>query len=186
MSESSTKTSDRNNNRILFVVFVVFAAVLYGLIFGGDCGGPGSISGNRAQAAGFTLTDMEGRQVALDSYRGKVVFLNFWATWCAPCRREMPDIQSLHRKMDPNQFAVVTVSVDDGGREDVASFFRERQLDVPTLLDPKDEIARVYGVTGFPETFLIDKTGKVVERFIGPRDWLSPAYMDLYRRLIEE
>lgn len=177
--------SEASSNRTLFIVFVVFAAVLYGVVFGGDCNGP-SISGARAAAADFTLPDMEGRPVSLADYRGKVVFLNIWATWCAPCRREMPDIMSLHRKMNPAEFAVLTVSVDQGGREDVASFFRTRQLEVPTLLDQRQEVSQKFGVTGFPETFLIDKTGKVVERFIGPRNWLDPTYMELYRRLIDE
>ncbi|MBZ0272205.1 TlpA family protein disulfide reductase [bacterium] len=176
------------SNKKLLAVFLVFAALLYVLIFGWDCGGPAGLSvmGERVEAKGFTLPDMSGKPVSLADLRGKVVFLNFWATWCAPCRREMPDIQRLYRKMDPEQFAIVTVSVDSGGREDVARFFRSRQLEVPALLDPENKVARIYGVTGFPETFLIDKQGKLVERFIGPRNWLSDSFMERYRELIGE
>ncbi len=167
-------------------LFIVFAAVLYLMIFGGDCRGPRMASGQRTAAENFTLPDMTGRKVSLDEFKGKVVFLNIWATWCAPCRAEMPDIQSLYRKMNPDEFAVLTVSVDQGGFEDVADFFRKRQLDVPTLLDPAGQVARAYGLTGYPETFLIDKQGRLVERFIGPRAWLQPKFMEYYRQLIQE
>lgn len=177
---------ETTNNRLLVVLFLVFAVLLYALIFGGNFGGPSGLSGERVAAVNFTLRNMKGRQVSLSDYLGKVVFLNIWATWCAPCRREMPEIQSLYRKMNPEEFVVLTISVDEGGREDVADFFRRRQLDVPTLLDPKAKISREYGVTGYPETFLIDKKGRLVERFIGPRRWLKPRFMTFYRQLIEE
>jgi peroxiredoxin len=173
-------------NKLLVVLFIAFAAALYGLIFGGDCGGPISLSAERSPAPDFTLPDMSGKSVSLSDFHGKAVFLNVWATWCAPCRREMPDIQSLARKMNPEQFVVMTVSVDQGGREDVATFFRGRRLDIPTLLDPEGRIAKLYGVTGYPETFLIDKQGRMVERFIGPRHWLKSRFMELFRSLAEE
>ncbi len=173
-------------NKLLILLFIVFAALLYGLIFGGDCDGPINLSAERSPAPDFSLPDMSGRMVSLNDYRGKVVFLNVWATWCAPCRREMPDIQSLARKMDPRQFAVLTVSVDQGGHEDVATFYRGRRLDIPTLLDPQGSIPKLYGVTGYPETFLIDKQGRIVERFIGPRHWLSARLMQVFRELTQE
>ena len=173
-------------NKLLVVLFIVFAAVLYGLIFGGDCGGPIDLSSERSPAPDFTLPDMSGRKVSLSDFKGKAVFLNVWATWCAPCRREMPDIQSLARKMDPEKFVVLAVSVDQGGREDVAQFYKGRRLDIPTLLDQEGKVAKLYGVTGYPETFLIDKKGQLVERFIGPRHWLSSKFMNLFRELAAE
>jgi peroxiredoxin len=182
MAEAAT------GNRTLIALFVLFAAVLYGLIFGFDCGQKGvmSLSGERAMAADFSLPDMSGKQVSLSDFRGKIVFLNVWATWCAPCRQEMPEIQSLFRKMDPDTFAVLTVSVDQGGREDVANFFRKTQIEVPVLLDQQGKISPLYGVTGYPETFLIDKKGRLVERFIGPRNWTSKELIERYRQLISE
>jgi peroxiredoxin len=177
------------SNKALLLMFVVFAAILYGVIFGWDCGNPAGlkgIGGQRVEASVFQLPDMSGKTVSLSDYRGKVVFLNIWATWCAPCRQEMPEIQSLYRKMDPEKFAVVTVSVDRGGREDVANFFRNHQIEVPVLLDQENKVVALYGVTGFPETFLIDKKGRLVERYIGPRNWVADNMMARYRELLNE
>ncbi|MCB9477368.1 MAG: TlpA family protein disulfide reductase [Deltaproteobacteria bacterium] len=176
--------AENANNRLLVVMFVAFAAILYAAIF--MTGGGQTPMTERRPAKDFTLTDLSGRTVSLSDYKGKVVFLNFWATWCGPCRREMPEIQSLHRKMDPEKFAVVTVSVDQGGREDVVNFLNARQLDVPVLLDPESRTPVQYGITAFPETFLIDKSGQMVERFIGPRHWLEENFLERYRELIDE
>jgi cytochrome c biogenesis protein CcmG, thiol:disulfide interchange protein DsbE len=145
------------------------------------------------RAPNFTATDLDGRVVALDDLRGEVVLLNVWATWCAPCREEMPSMQQLHDRFAEDGFRVVAVSVDapagqgfrtsqPGG--DVRAFVRDYGLTFDVWLDPAGEIQRIYRTTGVPESFLIDRNGAIVKKVIGATDWDSEANHDLVRRLL--
>ncbi len=135
--------------------------------------GSGSRSG--FQAPDFTLPDLGGTRHSLSAYRGKVVFLNIWATWCPPCREEMPSMNRLHRQYRDDGLVVLAVSEDEGATESVAAFARDLGLEFPILLDPAGELPPRYGVTGYPETFLIDKTGRIVRHIVGPADWFSAS-----------
>jgi len=119
-------------------------------------------------AADFTLTDLSGQEIKLSDYRGKTVFLNFWATWCPPCRQEMPSIQSLYQKTAGKDMEILAVSLDRG---DIRSFVEQGKYSFKILPDPKGEIGRQYGVTGIPTTFIIDKNGVIKQRAVGSRDW---------------
>jgi peroxiredoxin len=128
-----------------------------------------------AVAPDFSLTDLSGQAVRLSAYRGRVVLVNLWATWCPPCREEMPSMERLHQQMKDRGFVLLAVSEDEGGAQTVKSFVDQMKVTFPVLLDPQGEVGRKYGVWGFPESFLLDRDGRIVERVIGPRDWAAPA-----------
>jgi peroxiredoxin len=127
----------------------------------------------------------EGPPLALADVAGKVVLMNFWATWCKPCEDEMPAMQRLYRALGDSDFELLAVSVDDDPQ--LVSDFAERlQLDFPILLDPGAEVAHSYQTYRYPETLLIGPDGVVVERFIGPRDWDAAPYVARIRRMLED
>jgi peroxiredoxin len=149
---------------LLFVVVLAW--------FGCSAAVPGvPISG---PAPDFTLHDLSGNPVRLSEMRGKVVLLNFWATWCPPCREEVPSLVSLQEKMAGTAFVMLTVAVDDSGATAVEKFFRKTGKRLPTVLDPDSHVSRQYGVSGIPETFIIDKQGNVVKKMVGALDWGAP------------
>ncbi|MBI5561393.1 MAG: TlpA family protein disulfide reductase [Deltaproteobacteria bacterium] len=123
-------------------------------------------------ALDFTLTDLNGRQVSLNNFRGKVVFLNFWATWCKPCEEEMPSMQSLYKALEGRPFEIVAVSVDkDGTGEAVRAYAKKYGLTFTILLDKNGAIKEMYKTTGVPETFIIDQNFVIAEKVWGPKDW---------------
>ena len=136
------------------------------------------------RAPDFAVTDLEGRTVRLSALRGKVVVLNLWTTWCAPCVEEMPSIERLWAALQGDDFALLAVSQDEEGRRSVEPFVRRNRLSFPVFLDPEHEVGDRYGVWGYPETFVIDRNGYVVERVIGPRDWASAESLAALRALI--
>jgi peroxiredoxin len=132
----------------------------------------GSVEGKAA--SNFTLKDLQGKDVRLADLAGKVVLLNFWATWCPPCREEIPSMVRLNAAMAGKPFQMLCVAIDDGGKADVDAFLARQKITLPALLDPTSEVAKQYGITGVPETFVIDKTGKIVKKVVGGLDWNSP------------
>lgn len=123
---------------------------------------------------------------SLSELRGRVVFVNFWATWCPPCRDEAPSLDRLHRTLGPRGLEVLAVSIDEpGATETVAEFGRELGLGIPILLDPERDAYRRYQATGVPETFIVGPEGLLVERVVGPRDWDHPRYAALVGRLLD-
>jgi peroxiredoxin len=124
----------------------------------------------------FTLKDMDGRTVTLSQYRGKVVFLNFWATWCPPCREEMPAMERLNTVFQGQDFVMLAVNVEKD-IEPVRAFLAQSPHSFAVLLDQQATAQNLYGVFRFPETFLIDQEGRLVERFLGARDWSSVEFM---------
>jgi peroxiredoxin len=127
----------------------------------------------------------EGDTVSLAAYRGNVVLLNIWATWCTPCEAEMPSIQRLYQEFGPLGLRVVAVSVDEGSSESVRNWVDERQLTFEILQDQSGRIERVYQTTGVPETFVIDRDGKIVKKVIGATEWDHPTHKTLFRQLLE-
>jgi peroxiredoxin len=133
----------------------------------------------------FRLEDLEGKKMGLKDFKGKVVFLNFWATWCSPCKEEMPSIERLQQKFREKDFIFLTISVDYEGRKSVKEFINKKNYTFLVLLDPKCEILDLYKVQRIPTTFIIDKTGKIMGQATGPRDWNSPEAILLLNSLIE-
>jgi peroxiredoxin len=153
------------------------------LLLAGGCQRASALVGKPAPE--FSLTDLSGRAVRLANLKGRVVFLNVWATWCEPCREEMPAMEELYRRLRGPDFEMLAVSADQDGREMVERFVREHGLTFPVLPDPNLQIADRYKVTGYPETFVIDRNGRIVAHELGPREWDSPGSYDAFRRLIE-
>ena len=137
-------------------------------------------------APNFTLPTLEGTPLGLDSLRGKVVFLNFWAPWCPPCRHEMPVMEKLYQEFKDSGFEVVAVSVDSKGKEAVASFARELKLTFPILLDREMAVMHQFEVRGLPATFLIDREGRIAQVAVGPRDGAGEEAKNRIRRLIRQ
>jgi peroxiredoxin len=136
-------------------------------------------------APNFTFPDLTGKKVNLSDYRGRVVFLNIWATWCPPCVDEMPSMEKLYNKFKSDQFEILAVSVDGQGQKVVAPFMERLNLTFPALLDTKSKIRNIYGVTGIPESFIIDKNGIIVKKVIGPRDWAKPDVSRFFEDLLQ-
>jgi cytochrome c biogenesis protein CcmG, thiol:disulfide interchange protein DsbE len=148
--------------------------------------------GSRAPA--YAAPSLAGDTVALQDLRGQVVVLNVWATWCPPCRWEMPSLERLQRELGHAGVTVVAVSVDavagerDGtGRPggDVAAYVEEAGLSFTILLDPASRIQDSFGVRGLPTTFLIDRSGRIRKKVLGPAEWDQPPYIDDIRELLE-
>ena len=125
-------------------------------------------------APDFAVPDLSGQAVRLSAYRGQVVLVNIWATWCPPCREEMPSMERLHERLKDRGFVLLAVSQDEGPVAGVKAFVDQMKLTFPVLVDREGEVGRKYGIWGFPESFLVDRDGRIVERVIGPRDWSAP------------
>jgi peroxiredoxin len=137
------------------------------------------------EAPGFRLPSLAGGEMDLASQRGKVVVLNFWATWCPPCVAEMPSLERLHRALSPEGLSVVTVSTDEDEAA-LRQFVSERALTIPVLKDPGGRVAAgEYRTTGYPETFLLDREGRILKHVVGPAEWDSPQMLAELRRLLE-
>lgn len=143
----------------------------------------------------FTLDAIDGGTVSLADYRGKVVMVNLWATWCAPCRLEMPSMQRVYEEYRDQGFEVLAISVDaepgirqpDGTiRGLVSDFVEELGLTFPVVVDPAGDTERIYGVSGLPTTFLIDREGQIRVRELGGRYWDEPPQVDMIEMLLEE
>lgn len=142
-----------------------------------------------SEAPDFTANPMApGTPVkGIDDYKGEVVLLNIWATWCGPCRIEMPSMQRLEETLGPKGLKVVAVSVDVAGMEQsINDFADELKLSFEILHDPSQKIEQIYQTTGVPETFIIGRDGRVRRRVIGQDDWSSPANIAFLERLLAE
>ncbi|MDW7774181.1 MAG: TlpA disulfide reductase family protein [Desulfobulbaceae bacterium] len=120
----------------------------------------------------FVLTDIQGNTWNLADLRGKVVFVNFWASWCAPCLEEIPSMVAVNRMIPEEYFQMITVLYNDRP-EYALNVVNKAGADFPVLIDLEADAAREYGLTGVPETYIIDPQGILREKFIGPRDWQS-------------
>jgi thiol-disulfide isomerase/thioredoxin len=130
---------------------------------------------------------LEGGETRFADFRGKVVLVNFWATWCAPCVREMPSLERLHQALAGEGFAVLAISQDRGGASVVAPFLARLDLQrLPVYLDPKGKLARAFALKGLPTSFVIDRRGRVVAGLVGPAEWDSPQSLAFMRHYLEQ
>ena len=129
------------------------------------------------------FTDPQGGTQSLADYKGKVVLLNFWATWCAPCREEMPSLDALQAELGGDDFQVVAIAAGHTPAPAIEKFLTEARItNLPVLLDPRQALARGMGVMGMPVTVLIDREGNEIARLIGGADWASEASKTLIRQ----
>ena len=130
-------------------------------------------------APSFTLKDVQGQIVSLEQFRGQVVVLNFWATWCPPCREEMPSMEKLYHDYRDKGLVLLAVNVEENGQQAVSQFLQRTPYSFPILFDDSGDVQRAYGVYRFPESFIIDRNGVVVEKIIGGRNWLTGSIFKL-------
>ena len=131
----------------------------------------------------ISLPNLQGELQGIP--KGKVVLLNFWATWCPPCRKEVPSMVKLYDKYKAQGFEIVAVSVDKS-YDDVVKFVAEQNMTFTVLHDQASQVAREYGVFRYPETFIVDRTGKVVQHLNGAVEWMEPEFMDYIEKLVAE
>ena len=134
-------------------------------------------------APDFQLEDNQGNLVSLSALRGKVVMVNFWATWCPPCRAEMPSMEKLHQAMAGEDFVMLAINVEENGRSAVADFLQKTPHTFPILYDEQGVVQRMYGVYKFPESFVITKDGMIDDKVIGAIDWAHPETIAYFKGL---
>ena len=136
-------------------------------------------------APDFQLEDTKGNKVSLSDLRGKVVLVNFWATWCPPCIEEMPSMERLNEVIAGDDFVLLAINTEENGRSIVPAFLEKTPYTFPILYDNKGVVQKRYGVFKFPESFIINKDGTVAEKIIGPLDWSSLKTITYFKDLIK-
>jgi len=136
-------------------------------------------------APDFTFPGLNGKMVSLSDYKGKVVLVNIWATWCPSCVDEMPSMEKLYQKFKGENFEILAVSIDTLGLKAVIPFMKKYKLTFPGLIDPAGTIRISYRTTGIPESFIIGKDGILIKKIIGPTDWAHPAILRFFHDLIQ-
>lgn len=183
---------------LLFIILVAAAGVAFHLFYNGYVAAADSqqqkldrLFGNIGilkiphvtRPAEIQLKDVYGNTVRLSDFRGKVVFLNFWATWCAACVVEMPSMEKLHRRLKDKDFVMVAINLQESDAQ-VKAFFEKMKLSFTALLDSNGEVATGFAVNALPTSFVLDKQGRIVGAAIGPREWNSRASIALFEYLI--
>jgi peroxiredoxin len=179
----------KDKKQIIFVVFFVIIIAIIILLQEKDALfnlPPKSRLQSGLPAPDFVFPGLDGKTVRLADYRGKVVFLNIWATWCPPCREEMPSMERLYKELKREDFEILAVSIDASGAKTVAPFMKELHLSFPVLFDPAGTTKSLYGTTGVPESFIIDRKGRIEKIIIGPMDWATPVVVRFFRDLIQK
>jgi peroxiredoxin len=171
---------------VIAIVLVLAGGVVAATRFLGDEMFPVSV-GSRAPDFHAVTLEPTPRPKALAAYKGQVVVLNIWATWCAPCRVEMPSLERLQRQLGPQGLRIVAVSIDDPGAEQtIREFARQMGLTFEILHDPTGRIKETYQTTGVPETFVIGRDGVIRKKWIGASLWDSQGNLALMKQLLAE
>jgi thiol-disulfide isomerase/thioredoxin len=185
---------------ILLFVLLISAGVVAVVVFGNDPPAKTESDSNKLDrlmaGMGFIVTPLRtgplavklpnsaGRYVRLDDFRDKIVFLNFWTSWCPSCRTEMPSMERLHRKLFGKNFAMVTVNIKESASQ-VNNFFEEYKLTFTALLDTTGEVSAGLGIRAIPTTFILDKSGKMIGSITGPREWDSKKTVAFFEQLAD-
>lgn len=137
------------------------------------------------EAPNFALRDLTGKMMNLSQFRGKIVLLNFWATWCGPCRIEMPAMEQLYQTFPRREFEILAVSTDAQGAAVTRPFQQQMGLTFPILHDSEFRTGLTYGARTLPITFMLDRQGIVRQKIFGARDWASPEARELIHELMK-
>ncbi len=137
-------------------------------------------------AQDFTLKNLDGEEVNLSQFRGKYLLINFWATWCGPCKIEMPSLETLYRRFKSDKFDMIGISNDMFGDRVVRPYVKASKLTFPMLLDQRMTVSHQYGVVSLPTTFLIDPQGKIIGVLQGAEDWSDPGTLLFFENLLKK
>jgi len=137
------------------------------------------------RAPGFSLRNLQGNRDGLSNYQGQVVIINFWATWCAPCRAEMPSFEALYRRYRSQGLTILAVSLDKGADEKVRQYVRERGFSFPVLMDTDGEAERLYPSVSIPFTYVVGRSGRIVARVDGAKNWQSEETFEAVEYLLK-
>jgi thiol-disulfide isomerase/thioredoxin len=170
---------------ILLSVFFAVAAVIFLFSYGGNNLQKPATGNGADSATVLSVADsLSGKKLSASEYYGKVLFVNFWATWCPPCKEEMPSIEALYREMSSSDnFRMVTILYKDSPSS-AHEYMKSQGYTFPVYVDTEGKTARQYGVTGVPETYIVDKKGNLVKRFIGGLDGNSPEFKSFLKSLL--
>ena len=137
-------------------------------------------------APDFVTEKLEGGKTSLADHRGKLVLLHFWATWCMPCRVEMPGLESLWQQYKDQGLVILAVSIDEGSKGRIEKYKQIFELSFPILLDPESEVNDLYKVSNMPTTVLIDADGQIVSYVSGTAEWMTPDTVSLIEGLLQK
>ena len=168
-------------NRIALPFMLLLALALIACQQSPDSIGPKAEIGQ--PAPDFVLQDTTGKSWNLSELKDKVVFVNFWATWCPPCREEMPSMEQLHKNLASEGFQMLAILYEDDPGE-AAALVNGYGYTFPVLIDPDGKTVKAYGLTGIPETFIVNTEGILVEKFIGPRNWNTKNAREIFKRYL--
>lgn len=178
--------SDKKNFRVslkVVLVLIVLGAVVFFIHFNRIDKFKPVVPGSLAPE--FSFKNLKGEQVRLSDYRGQVVLLNVWATWCRPCVEELPSMEKLYQELKDKGFTILALSIDKN-ESPVKRFVEKLGLTFPVLLDPKNRITRLYRTTGVPETFIIDRDGIIKEKIIGARNWFTRQTVEEFKQMLND
>ena len=145
-----------------------------------------TIANNTTSAPKTIFFDTGGKELTLNDFKGRLTLVNFWATWCAPCRKEMPSLEVLSNQIGGDTFQVVTIATMRSSEEAVKKFFNDNNIiDLPKFRDPKGHLARASGVAALPLTILLDRNGNEISRLIGDADWSQDETIEFIKKAIE-
>ena len=144
------------------------------------------VAAEGGMAPDFIVKGIDGKEVKLSSLKGKVVMVNFWATWCPPCKEEIPSMMKLNKSMEGKPFQMLAISIDEGGKAAVENYFKTSGNSLPAYLDSDGSISKMYGITGVPETFILDRTGLVQKKIVGGMDWGSGEVLSYMNDLLKK
>ena len=165
--------AEKKTDRVLLILIGVLTAALIGVVAETT---REKITEVGDSAPGFTLVTDDGRSVSESEFGGKVLVLNFWATWCVPCVEELPSLNQFQKELASSGVVVLGVSVDRNEKA-YRQFLKRAGVNFRTSRDPEANVSSRYGTFKYPETYVIDRNGKVVQKHIGPRDWMDPGLL---------
>ncbi|OQY23140.1 MAG: hypothetical protein B6I37_05915 [Desulfobacteraceae bacterium 4572_35.2] len=174
----------------LFIVMILLTVMIFFLLISSQRPSPSArpvvdLTQGRPLAPDFKLLDIDGDTVSLSSLRGKVVLVNFWATWCPPCREEIPSMERLYQLLHNEGLELLAINVEVDGRQTVPKFVQRVPFAFPVLFDGDGTVRGKFGVSKYPETFIIDSEGVIRERVIGGIDWSSSQMITYLRSLLK-
>jgi thiol-disulfide isomerase/thioredoxin len=144
-----------------------------------------SVPKSEVMATEFSLKTLDGKKVSLSSFRGKLVFLSFWATWCGPCKQELPSLQAMYNKLKGKGFEILAVDIMEDETK-VSAFVKENAMTFPVLLDTSGSVGRDYDAGSIPTNYIVDRKGKILARIVGfdGTEWTDPARIALFEKLL--